>query len=40
MSDIIDLKSGLSEFYKWYKDNSNQIVLKPFIKNIDENLKQ
>ncbi len=40
MSKITELKNGLLESYEWYKENTDQVNVKPFIKYIDENLKQ
>lgn len=39
MPETIELKTGLSESYEWYQDNSGQVSRKPYIKYIDENLR-
>lgn len=40
MPETIELKNGFAEAYEWYKTNSDQVSLKPYIKYIDENLKK
>ena len=37
MSDIKPLKEGLEEAFKWYKNNMDKVVKKPFIEYIDNN---
>lgn len=39
MPETIELRQGLAESYEWYKDNSGQVSVKPYIKYIDENLR-
>lgn len=38
MPATIDLKDGLRDAFEWYKDNANQVNIKPYIEYIEGNL--
>lgn len=40
MGDTVSLESGLSEAFGWYLSNKEEVVVKPYMKYIDENLSK
>lgn len=40
MCDTVSLENGLSEAFRWYLSNKEEVVVKPYMKYIDENLSK
>ena len=40
MGDTVSLENGLSEAFRWYLSNKEEVVVKPYMKYIDENLSK
>lgn len=37
MSDTVSMEDGLKEAFEWYLSNKNEVAVRPYMQNIDEN---